>query len=503
MSEPSKAPFEPIPMPGMPEMPEMPKPSFSRSTNPPAAPPVQRKPLLVEDGKPNPFSLPQGIAPEAPAEPAPKPARLPMSWLKPTRTKGVVLAAVASLGIGAFGLNALVPTTVTEPPKANGSTESAALPTNKPAPVQPVPWIDEVRQPIGPPELMPKGVIEQREDHGHRSGSETIKQVDNTTPAVASPVPPPTTPGGAPATPTVAPGAGTGALPAPILVLAPSPAPMVPVPLPSTVEEKLAPPTPDVPSNPKIGDPLPMPTGLGDNSQPLKAVSTEPPPSPFAPAPPKGETLVTPGVTPLPELTLPPVPLANVPKEEPKLPSVVTQPVTVLPVPELTPHKPVDVKPLTHPKVAPTEPTPEPQPFPPPAPTPPADTSRPSAPGTSVSRSVEAKTDYDVDIHKLRSGDTYAKISQKFYGTPTFANALRGYNDNADLGRMRDVQVPPIHVIKTFGTGAGAETPRLLPVGVVQEPAPVIAPKAERDVEWGSPGARKPDPPGPGGVTWR
>ena len=122
---------------------------------------------------------------------------------------------------------------------------------------------------------------------------------------------------------------------------------------------------------------------------------------------------------------------------------------------------------------------------------------------------VEAKTDYDVDIHKLKAGDTYAAISEKFYGAANFANALRGYNDNADLTCLRDVQVPPMHIIKKFGdVGTAVDTPRVLPAGVFQDPTPglVAPPKIEGEVEWGSPGTRKPTAPlkpGDERVNWK
>ena len=151
MTETSKMPFEPIPMPGMPEMP---KPSFSRSTTPPAAPPITRKPLMIADDKPDSFFLPNGIAPEAPKSPPTmtaevKPSGFPLNWLKPSRAKGVVIAGLGSLGIGAFGLNAFVPVPTSEPIKANTFADTSSL---QPTKLQP--RVDEERE-VKPLGLLP------------------------------------------------------------------------------------------------------------------------------------------------------------------------------------------------------------------------------------------------------------------------------------------------------------------------------------------------------------
>ena len=169
-------------------------------------------------------------------------------------------------------------------------------------------------------------------------------------------------------------------------------------------------------------------------------------------------------------------------------PKIAPTPVPVTPIP-ITPVTvtPVPVTPVPEPKRV------EPGPFPLPLPVP-----------VEKSAPVDAKTDYDVDIHKLKAGDTYAIISEKFYGTAGYAGALRSYNDGLELARMRDVQVPPMHVIKRFGTGREAsDAPRVLPVGVLEEPRMVAPPGIERDIQWGTPGSRKADKPTDGGVNWR
>ena len=433
MNEPSKTPFEPIPMPGppampaipempdMPAIPEMPRPSFSRS----ATPPIPRRPLMIEAEKPNPFLLPQGIAPEAtpaplpPAPPAPASGGA-MSWLKPSRAKGVVFAGLASLGIGAFGLNALVPTPIHEAPKPGDLADATTAPSTK----APTPKIHEERPPVEAPALLPREIIVQADDPWAKTPA--IKLVEGTGPTPIA-VPPATIP--------TVPEPGAGALPVPALTV------------------------PEV-------KPLAVPG--------LPPVNLDPPPE-VKPLPVAAPVLIAPAelpVTPMPTPAVSPVP-KPAPLPEP----------TIAPEPKPTPI--VELKPKS-------DPAPLPLPL-----TAPVDKAAPSAP-------VDAKTDYDVDIHKLKAGDTYAIISAKFYGTASYAGALRSYNDGLELARLRDVQVPPMHVIKRFGAGRDAtDAPRILPVGVLQDPAMVAPPGIERDIQWGTPGSRKADKPTDGGVNWR
>ena len=424
MNESSKIPFEPIPIPGLPEMPalpEMPRPSFSRSTTPPAPPPLARRPLLVEDEKPKPLHLPQGISPEAVA-PAPtteaKPTGSALSWLRPSRAKGVVLAGLGSLAIGAFGLNALMPVPVNEPPKAESLAHVELPPMDsKFGFSDKTPKVYEEHPVEEPPALLPRGIgPERNDDLWNKLPALPVQQVENTAPAPIAT--------GLPTIPATVPG------------------------VPEVKAEPLQVPVTGV------LPPVLLP-GFEEKPQPIKLDPTTPEPLPTVKAEP----------TPLKVDPLP-------------MPAVIP---ALLPVPELKTHVPV-VPESARPNIE-LKPFQERKPDPLPV-------------------SVEAKTDYDVDIHKLRAGDTYAAISQKFYGTANLANALRGYNDNAELTKLRDVQVPPIHIIKRFG----AESPRVIPAGVLQEPGLVTPPPIEREVEWGSPGTRKPT--GAGGAksgepVWR
>ena len=419
MNETSKMPFEPIPMPGMPEMPalpEMPRPSFSRTSTPSAPPPLPRRPLMIEDDKPNPFLLPLGIAAEEPAPTPPTPVSPPAGWLRPSRAKGVILAGLGSLGIGAFGLNALFPMPEHAPSKVNALADLTPT-TTKPA----APKVLEERPGDGEaPGLLPKVILEKDEDPWNKPLP--IVLVGDTTKV-----------------PTIPP-----ALPFPALEVPKTE--VLPVPLP--VSGALpAPALPGFEEQPAIK--VPMSVGLPPVTIDVTPLKVEPPP--------------------LPNLT---------PAPEPKLPGIIPAPVPKVPV--LLPV-PVQVPELKPPEAVRTNI--ELRPFPEHKPEP-----------------VDAKTDYDVDIHKLRAGDSYTAISQKFYGSASYAIALRGYNDNAELTRLRDVQVPPIHIIKRF---SGPDTPRVIPAGVLQDPGLVTPPPIENSVEWGSPGARKSDKPKSGEPVWR
>ena len=58
------------------------------------------------------------------------------------------------------------------------------------------------------------------------------------------------------------------------------------------------------------------------------------------------------------------------------------------------------------------------------------------------------KTDFDVDLHKPKAGDTYESISKLHYRDARYAEALRQYNRGVELDRGVDVQVPPMYVLR-------------------------------------------------------
>jgi hypothetical protein len=116
----------------------------------------------------------------------------------------------------------------------------------------------------------------------------------------------------------------------------------------------------------------------------------------------------------------------------------------------------------------------------------------PAAPATPP------KTDFDVDVIRVRASDTYSSISEQVYGTKQYAAALKTFNGGADLGQLREVMAPPMHVIRTQSAARDRDEPRrddrgVLPAGGVRGPvldAPVQTDSAE-SVDWGAPGRRR------------
>jgi hypothetical protein len=82
------------------------------------------------------------------------------------------------------------------------------------------------------------------------------------------------------------------------------------------------------------------------------------------------------------------------------------------------------------------------------APTPPVgfDPVRPTpTPVTTAAR--EPDTSFDVDVHTVKQGESYASISKSYYGDASFGDALRTYD--AARGRSDGtVHVPPVWVLR-------------------------------------------------------
>jgi hypothetical protein len=73
--------------------------------------------------------------------------------------------------------------------------------------------------------------------------------------------------------------------------------------------------------------------------------------------------------------------------------------------------------------------------------------------GDSTARpasAVESRTDYDVDLHEVRQGDTFSTISQKYLGDSRYAAAIEAFNGNHTIGQFgaEKVKVPPIHILR-------------------------------------------------------
>ena len=58
------------------------------------------------------------------------------------------------------------------------------------------------------------------------------------------------------------------------------------------------------------------------------------------------------------------------------------------------------------------------------------------------------KTDFDVDLHRPKAGDTYEAISKLHYRDARYAEALRQFNRGVGLDRGVDVHVPPMYVLR-------------------------------------------------------
>ena len=56
----------------------------------------------------------------------------------------------------------------------------------------------------------------------------------------------------------------------------------------------------------------------------------------------------------------------------------------------------------------------------------------------------------------MKSGDSWAAISKLHFGDDRYADALKGYNQNASLAQLQRAEVPPIHVLrKNYATLIG------------------------------------------------
>lgn len=74
-------------------------------------------------------------------------------------------------------------------------------------------------------------------------------------------------------------------------------------------------------------------------------------------------------------------------------------------------------------------------------------------PGTPNPATAQAQTDFDVDLHYVKSGESFASIAKLHYGDERFGQALEQFNRRPGFdGRV--VQIPPTHWIKKQ-TGSG------------------------------------------------
>lgn len=528
---PRPAPRQATPLPPLPDAEPPKSPSPTRNTLPPSILP-DGPPAVAPEPEPNPMA----------GSPPPKASVFSgLLWdlLRPNRAKVAVLAGVVSLAAGAFGLNMLIPTGTapqTPPAKVKIPVEEPpkpALPTPAPAKggwegigeAKPTPRAGE--QPKYGPDGLPLIVPLQPSEpatHDIRRGSQPelpltlnnlpplpgqsaegaqqplhdskLQRTNGTgglpqpggaggLPALPAALPQPGGAGGAaaiPSAPVMSDSGGTVGLPGLPLPGGPKPAELTlpPVPgagtHPTVVPEPIKPAPVTLPGLPPVpADPLP---GAG-GALPLPGGTLPQPGGPLPGLPVGVEAKPQPGAG-LPPALLGGLPLPANPEVKPQ-PGVGTPPlpgVGALPLPgghEIKPAlpglpaepKPMELKPL-EPVVGAGGVAPAPLP---------AGFNTPPALQPPVS---EAKTEYDVDLHQPRAGDTYATVSQAYYNGPQYAAALQAFNKNRPISQLAEVQVPPLHVIRKFAPARPADPPpeRFQPVRGPGE-----------DIEWNRPGA--------------
>lgn len=543
MSDPNKFPFDSIPLnTGGASVAEAPRPSFSRSVPDASAAgllPPTRKPVAVTLPDPLPTMDPPAADPNPMASTPPPKAGSVRSFLwdlvRPTRTKWAILAGGASLVAGAYGLNLFVP--------SPGETAKTTLPTASTAKAGPTPQILDERQrppsidesrtatavpppkefapaPLPPFTATPTNPIIAARADVPVPPPMPLKP-DVPAPVSAPPLPVPMTPvedslkGTAlPALPPVnmQPELPKGSALPPVNFTEPA---AVPTPPPKPVESAPLP----LPAMPvmteKPADTLPKPApAFVEATDPSKKVETAPP---FAGSPNKVEP------TPITEVKLPPVDTKLPPPVvDPKpLPPVVPDPKAIpvtstlppvggaLPPPSMVdikpvepaPPKPVGVEPVAAPPAPAVKFTPVVKEEPPAAFTVVGVKDTPVAPPVG---GPPPKKGFEVDVVKVRASDTYTSISEAFYQSRKYAAPLRAFNGDVDIGRLQEVEVPPLYELqKQAGTPPREADPTgggrgVIPVrGTTPVDPPVRGPvidpagDAGESADWGPAGKRR------------
>jgi hypothetical protein len=356
--------------------------------------------------------LPTGIAPETPPEPPKKieVAATPPSWLRRKRLK--LAMGLASVSAAGYGLHEFAP---------NLKQVDATPPTAEVAKPSVIPVAPKIAEERG--HEFPKPVIDfERHDEPR---------------------------------------------PLPILSRSEEPAPLrltagvAPLPVPTLPVGVSAP--PEITAPPVIAPPVMHPV---EPAAPVIIPNIVPAPPVIVSAPVAPVEVVTPAPVEVKPIVLPPAP---VPAPLPAITLPVETPPAVkplvLPTPPIETPKPVEVVPTPAPlhKHAPL-PVPEPIPAPLPVPAPATTIAAVPVVQTKPLPVVvgEPKTDYDVDLHRVKNAETYATISEKYYGNTQYAAALKAYNRGAEVNQLREVQVPPMFVIRKQ---TPAPTSEVVPAG--------------------------------------
>jgi hypothetical protein len=454
--------------------------------NGPTGLPTEQVPLPAA-GEPKPTkpdAPPAGGEPVAAVPPAPKPrwvGEAVRDLLRVSRKKLLVLSTAGSVVAVGLALNALFTDTGRGP--ADAGKETASTSTEPPAvaaahPAEPTAPAVRESIPMPPP-------ARQAE-----SGLVVVAQPPAVTPSptpVSAPLVIPEAP--VAVAPTLPPPAFAPGTPPPVLEPVPDPAMfrvlgLVPYP------PSLADPIPAVPDpNGRFArgpDPTPPPPAVLQG--PVIQVGASEPAKPAS-----GGIELPPVVLPgtggqAAPMSVPAPKLLPVAPAEPPKPAPSGPPAPVLPdipppvVPVTGPANPAKADPPAPFRPLPLDP---PQTAPPPRPAADPKANRPAdgnliltkpAGGPDVrpaSNQEPPRTDFDVDLHEPKAGDTYESISKLHYGDAKYAEALRAYNGGLVLGRGGAVQVPPMYVLRK-------RYPQLIPG---QRSAPAADPA--RGPDWG------------------
>ena len=90
---------------------------------------------------------------------------------------------------------------------------------------------------------------------------------------------------------------------------------------------------------------------------------------------------------------------------------------------------------------------------------------KPAESTTPAASTRPPTTSYDVDIYHPKANDSWEAISREYYSDTKYAAALRAYNQNRALAPGREVEVPPLHVLRRMtppavtGSAPGRATP--------------------------------------------
>ncbi len=446
MSDTNKLNLDSIPLgsprPELPKLPEL-----------PALPAAKAAPPKPVDAKPAPS------APPAPDPVATTPATPTASSLwqlfEPNRTKGVIAAGIVSLLGGAATVKYLWP------PKTPATT-TAKVESETPAPLPAI--VSPVEEPKPLPKVEPVTLVPIVPASGTPTTTIDLPKIDLPSLAPASSA----TSIGLPKleVPTTAPASSATSIGLPKLeVPSTAPAPVTnPMSSPSIALPELVRTSgtePTKPAEKPLDIKLPELVPSGGTTPPipspvsLPSIATPPATTP-APAPP--------AILPLPEVKVElPGGKPEAPKEikidppaiaptpvpaAPKLPEIGLPSLTETPAPKIEPAPPAfEIKP----EVKPLPATELPAIGSVPVTATPASAVRPAPTTTPTTASIAAtppRTDYDVDLHYVRAGDSWAAISKQHFGDERYADALKGFNQNASLAGVQRVEVPPIHVLR-------------------------------------------------------